>query len=541
MDIRLNNLKQDFTQIVDLKNENLKTFSMLLEKIKKLKEYYADFIKNNKQNLFMFGLDSFHFQGKLIDIEYDDMQRLFNAITNRIYCEYYKLCKIIVEYIQTNINEKKILELTQMNFNFPVYKDLEPFKKYDFDHVINLHEHILVLLNAMHGYLLHKEHELRIHQMKNNIGLNIDNFVFTFQYNNMMTQQKLVLYITYIEYFHKLHTKYLKRFTTKLQLMFSQITNDIKFEDSEQMNKTRRKSMMETLQGDNLDIHLMSDLKNSMGTMDGDSVNILPSVNNAEDDDKYFTDDIPKPTISIMEGEQHTSLASVFLNIQDTDMPFSTKNVDLDQNEVKESLNKNNISEITQKETEFVVEEPAVNSGETSVSEKEKEKEKEKEQELKTTAESVSETIVSINVDLDSDPDLDPNPELSKESVVSTNANANANVDEGKKPKPPETVKSNIFETEYNPNPNDNCGTDIDKPENNAIEQVENNLSTPIQVLLTEKPPISTPKKAQEPVAKKPSDSKSKKTTEKSQKKAPHADKKHKPTPDPKENVAGGL
>ena len=94
MDARLNNLKQDFTQIVDLKSDNLKTFGVLEEKIKKIKEFYADFIKNNKQHLFMFGLDSFHFQGKLIDIEYDDMHRLYSAIINRMYCEYYKLCKI---------------------------------------------------------------------------------------------------------------------------------------------------------------------------------------------------------------------------------------------------------------------------------------------------------------------------------------------------------------------------------------------------------------------------------------------------------------
>ena len=264
MDIRLNNLKQDFTQIVDLKNENIKTFGILSDKIKKLKDFYADFIKNNKNNLFMFGLDSFHFQGKLIDIEHDDMHRLFDAIINRMYCEYYKLCKIIVDYIQKNISDKKILELTLMNMNFPVYRDLEPFKKYDFELIQNLHENLLVLLQAIYGYFLNKEHELKNHQLKNSIGLNIDNFVYTFQYNNIVIREKLTLFVTYIEFFHKLHTKYLKRFTTKLQLMFSQITNDIKFEDTVQMNKTRRNSMLLTLQNDNIDGSLMTELEESM-------------------------------------------------------------------------------------------------------------------------------------------------------------------------------------------------------------------------------------------------------------------------------------
>jgi hypothetical protein len=48
----------------------------------KLKELYKEFVSNNKNNLFVFGLDSFRFQSKLIDIEYDDMKRLFLAITN---------------------------------------------------------------------------------------------------------------------------------------------------------------------------------------------------------------------------------------------------------------------------------------------------------------------------------------------------------------------------------------------------------------------------------------------------------------------------
>ena len=75
-------------------------------------------------NLFIFGLDSFHFQGKLIDIEYEDIQRLYSAITNRIYCEYFKLYKIIVQYILDNIIEQKIIDLFHVNKSYTIYKDL---------------------------------------------------------------------------------------------------------------------------------------------------------------------------------------------------------------------------------------------------------------------------------------------------------------------------------------------------------------------------------------------------------------------------------
>jgi hypothetical protein len=266
IDKRINNLKIDFTKVIDLKNENVKMFETLDGKIGQLKTIYSEFIKSNKQNLFIFGLDSFHFQGKLLDIEYDDMKRLYSAITNRIYCEYFKLYKIVVEYLIENItDDKKILDLINVNkSSYPVYKDLEPFKQYDFEIIQSVHETIITLLTSIHNYYLNKQHDLKHHQLKNSTGLNIDNFVHTFNYNNVVLREKLTLFVTYLEFFHKLHTKYFTRFTTKMQLFTSQIIHDIKFEDSVEMHKMKRKSMMETLISEDVDKEILSDLKKSV-------------------------------------------------------------------------------------------------------------------------------------------------------------------------------------------------------------------------------------------------------------------------------------
>ena len=266
MDKRISDLKMDFTNVVDLKNENIKIFETMEGKITQLKNIYTEFIKNNKQQMFIFGLDSFHFQGKLIDLEYEDMKRLYAAITNRIYCEYFKLYKIVVDYILENIqDDKKTLDLINVNINsYPVYKDLEPFKKYEFDVIQNLHETIIILLNSVNNFLQLKENDLKVHQIKNAIGLNIDNFIHTFNYNNAVLREKLVLFITYTEFFHKLHTKYFKRFTTKMQLFMSQINHDIKFEDSVEISKTKRRSMIEMLEADSVNKYVLQELKQSI-------------------------------------------------------------------------------------------------------------------------------------------------------------------------------------------------------------------------------------------------------------------------------------
>ena len=268
---RIGNLKIDFTRIIDLKDENLKIFETLDHKVAKLKLFYSEFIKNHKQNLFIFNLDSFHFQGKIIDIEYDDMKRLFYAITNRMYCEYYKLYKFIIIYILENIHDKKLHDLINVNSNFPIYKDLEPFKQYDFDVIQQLHEIIITILISINSFYTNKEYDLKVHQSKNDLGLSIDNFIHTFNYNNIVIRENLTLFISYTEFFHKLHTKYLKRFTTKMQLFISQINHDIKFEDNVKINNTKNKTMIEKFK-EEVDTGLLSELKNSINEIQSFSI-----------------------------------------------------------------------------------------------------------------------------------------------------------------------------------------------------------------------------------------------------------------------------
>ena len=195
MENRISKLKVDFNNITSIRNNVKGVFDILQLRINKLKLFYSEFIKNNKNKLFVFGLDSFHFQSKLIDVEYDDMKRLFLAINNRMYCEYFKLYKIITEYIYENINDKKITEIIKVN-NFPVYKDLEPFKEYSFETTTEIHENILVIVNSIISNLNTRENELNIHRGKQALGLNIDNFITTYNFELTVMKEKISMFLT---------------------------------------------------------------------------------------------------------------------------------------------------------------------------------------------------------------------------------------------------------------------------------------------------------------------------------------------------------
>ena len=244
MENRISKLKVDFNNITSIRNNVKGVFDILQLRINKLKLFYSEFIKNNKNKLFVFGLDSFHFQSKLIDVEYDDMKRLFLAINNRMYCEYFKLYKIITEYIYENINDKKITEIIKVN-NFHVYKDLEPFKEYSFETTTEIHENILVIVNSIISNLNTRENELNIHRGKQALGLNIDNFITTYNFELTVMKEKISMFLTYIEFFHKLHTKHLKRFSNKIQLMYTHISTDIRFDETIEMNKEKKKEIID--------------------------------------------------------------------------------------------------------------------------------------------------------------------------------------------------------------------------------------------------------------------------------------------------------
>ena len=260
MEQRVNILKGQFSEISSIINDNEKIFRLLESRIVRLKTTYEEFIITNKDKLFVFGLDSFHFQGKLIDIEYDDMVRMYNAILNRMYCEYYKLYKIVIQYINDSVKDSKIKEMSKLN-SFPVYRDLEPFKQYGFETIQSLHENILELILSVGSYLHNKESELSKYQSKNSIGLSIDNFVSTFRYNNVMMEEKIILFIAYIEFFHKMHGKYLSRFLTKIKLMYSQVSYDIRFDDNAKLGRDEKVDMIHNLKGDHVDREIIHNIK----------------------------------------------------------------------------------------------------------------------------------------------------------------------------------------------------------------------------------------------------------------------------------------
>lgn len=263
MDIKLQKLTQDFSNITDLEETIRKNCSLLEGKIKILSDYYLSMDKYTNKYEYIFGIDSFRFQSRMINLEYDDIKRLYSSHLNRMYGEYFKLYKIISNFI-TTINNNKLNAVLKANNYFPIYKDLEPFKKYEYKLIIDLHDVLLLFVNGIIAYNLDKINELNHEKQKQELGLNINNFIFSFDSDNKLVDEKISLFINYLTFFHELHLKYMTRFLSKINLFISQINHDITFDDSIKSINIRRKSILQTFKEDNIDENLIKDIKNTM-------------------------------------------------------------------------------------------------------------------------------------------------------------------------------------------------------------------------------------------------------------------------------------
>jgi len=345
MESQVVKLKSEFNNLINIRNNVKNIFDILQSRIDKLKSLYSEFIHNNKNQMFVFGLDSFHFQSKLINIEYNDMKRLFLAINNRMYCEYFKLNKIIIDYILININDTKIVEIIQNN-NYPIYKDLEPFKEYKFETLMDIHENIIKMINILISELNSKENELTIHKTKQNIGLNIDNFITTFNYNNSIMREKIIMFITYIEFFHKLHTKYLKRFSNKIQLVYKDINNDIKFDEAIEVSKKTNSFSSDRDLSTESDSEINEVIRKFSISDLSDSNS---SINKECHNDEFFEgvhESISNDEVNELFLHIETSCDSIINNIKS-----DTSEIEVKMNELNTNIDHINISEKTIEET----------------------------------------------------------------------------------------------------------------------------------------------------------------------------------------------
>ena len=223
----LNAIIEHFEHIKTMRSKVCSIFQDVKHKLDYLNKIYTDIVKNHSMKEYTFGLDSFYFQTRLIEIEYDNMNKILNILTNRFYCEYYKLYKIIEDYIVNDINDVKLNDKFSHKKVFPMYKDLDKNTNYDFNMTIEIQRTIVKYINDLGDYLRIKLIEQKDNTQHSKLGINIENIVNYQQFSNALIHERITMFVRYLETLNKHHTKYINRLFISCKSMIDAVNEDI--------------------------------------------------------------------------------------------------------------------------------------------------------------------------------------------------------------------------------------------------------------------------------------------------------------------------
>ena len=108
-------LKNNFDNIKHLRESVQNLMTSLGKKVETLNSIHHELLSKNL-NETTTGLDALLFQSKLINIEVQSHYNMFKIIDNRIYCDYYKMFKILLKFLLQNIENKIQLLLLKIRY-----------------------------------------------------------------------------------------------------------------------------------------------------------------------------------------------------------------------------------------------------------------------------------------------------------------------------------------------------------------------------------------------------------------------------------------
>ena len=217
----INSTKLAFTELLAIDNNISSIFNTINDKRNLLKQEYVDIVKKYNKSDYSFGLDTFNFQTKLIDYDYQHLKKYYNLITNRIYFDYFKLIKMVVVIFKDSTKNNKVESLKYK------YDYLDIHKSYGIDIIKDIFMYTINIIEKDYHYLTeeckcHSNYELKLGD-----GFDLNNFVTYYDYKNKSNLQNIMLYINYLNFFIKLHNKYLNKVYFRLNLMYQQLNKEV--------------------------------------------------------------------------------------------------------------------------------------------------------------------------------------------------------------------------------------------------------------------------------------------------------------------------
>jgi hypothetical protein len=223
MEEQLDTLIHEFTTVKENINSINKNISSVKTKLDKMRSVYSKMISTNShKKIFLFCLESFNFQIKSFSVDSENLQKSLLLVSNRVYCDYYKLFKLI-----KTLFDDYGYQVPKEIGNLYTYDILNPFFEYLVPDIDKIHGDVCLLINALIEYYNDNCVKIANYTSKSQTGISIFNFIKTLEYDNSVLKDQIVLYLNYMDFFKITQTKYLAKLVGKTDSLKQEIDAEI--------------------------------------------------------------------------------------------------------------------------------------------------------------------------------------------------------------------------------------------------------------------------------------------------------------------------
>lgn len=203
------------------------TIKTIKEKIQILRNMYIELTESNgHKQIFLFCLETFNFQNKMMINETDHLHKIFSMLMNRTYRDYYKLHGIILKLFE----EYKMENST--NQKHPECKDLDINTEYTLDEISNIHNDVTCLTSVLIEKYREGESVINNYRTKSRTGIHIINLINTIEYDNSILKDQIQLYINYLTFFQETQYSYFLKLDQRMKTFLEEIVKDINFQEN---------------------------------------------------------------------------------------------------------------------------------------------------------------------------------------------------------------------------------------------------------------------------------------------------------------------
>ena len=224
----LDDIAAGFEAIKRLRHKVLETTGSVEQRVASLRKAHEELVAASPQSACALGLDSLHFQVRLVTMELKSLRDMIDAVENHLYYECLYLHKSVQSYAAAEIADNSARDRVIVEREYPAYKHLDSSARYDFDITVGLHSQLVSSIRAMGAYCEEQATLIENEKGKSAQGLNIHSLVHSNAYVHALLRAKTRLFLRSLGAFNGHHGKYLGRIQDKAQLVLDAITSDVR-------------------------------------------------------------------------------------------------------------------------------------------------------------------------------------------------------------------------------------------------------------------------------------------------------------------------